>query len=104
VLSEIDVIVVPSLWYENAPLVIQEAFATKTPVITTNLGGMAEAVDHGINGLLFERGDVADLARQLRRIVNEPELLDGLRAHIPTVKTIDEEVTELEANYRDLIA
>ena len=54
IMTEIDVLVVPSIWYENAPLVIQEAFATGTPVITTNLGGMSEAVTHEVNGLLFK--------------------------------------------------
>ena len=44
VLGDIDVMVVPSLWYENAPLVIREAFAANIPVIATNLGGMAEVV------------------------------------------------------------
>jgi glycosyltransferase involved in cell wall biosynthesis len=103
VLAEIDVLVVPSLWYENAPLVIQESFAAKTPVIATNLGGMAEAIKPDINGLLFERDDVADLARQLKRIVDEPELLRRLQAHVPPVKTIAEEVTELEEIYQGLI-
>jgi glycosyltransferase involved in cell wall biosynthesis len=103
VLADIDVLIVPSLWYENAPLVIQEAFAARTPVITTNLGGMAEAVTHEVNGLLFERNNAEDLARQLRRIANEPELLEQLKQGIPPVKTVDEEVTELEAIYQDLI-
>jgi hypothetical protein len=51
---------------------------------------------------LFERGDVDDLARQLRRIVEEPGLLERLRARVPQVKTIEEEVVELEAIYSDL--
>lgn len=103
VLAEIDVLVVPSLWYENAPLVIQEAFATKTPVIATNLGGMAEAVIHDVNGLLFTQADAGDLARQLQRIVVEPDLLERLRNGIPPVKTVAEEVIELEAIYQNLI-
>lgn len=103
-LAEIDVLVVPSIWYENAPLVIQEAFATGTPVITTNLGGMAEAVAHEMSGLLFERGDVQDLARQLRRAALEPGLLERLRAGIPAVRTVEHEVAELEGVYRELAA
>jgi glycosyltransferase involved in cell wall biosynthesis len=103
VLAGIDALVVPSLWYENAPLVIQEAFAAKIPVITTSLGGMAEAVTHEVNGLLFERGDVDDLSRQLQRIVDEPELFERLQAGIPPVKTIAEEAAELEVVYRRLI-
>lgn len=103
VFSNIDVLVVPSIWYENAPLVIQESFAAGTPVVTTNLGGMAEMVSHEVNGLLFEWGNSDDLARQLRRMVAEPDLLEELKAGIPKVKTIDEEVDELEKIYLELI-
>jgi glycosyltransferase involved in cell wall biosynthesis len=103
VLADIDVLVVPSSWYENAPLVIQEAFAMRTPVVATNLGGMAEAVTHGVNGLLFERDDVNDLARQLRRLTDAPDLVRTLAANVPPVKTVDEEIGELEAVYREAI-
>lgn len=103
VLAEIDVLVVPSLWYENAPLVIAEAFATQTPVIATNLGGMAEAISHGSNGLLFARGDVVDLRNQLLRILEEPDLLAKLRSGIGAVKPIDQEILQLETIYSALI-
>src|SRR6202007_2144024 len=52
VLQNLDVLVVPSRWYENTPLVIQSALATKTPLIATDLGGMSELVHHTENGLL----------------------------------------------------
>ena len=104
VLSEIDVLVVPSVWYENWPLVIQEAFAAGTPVIATNIGGMAEAVTDGLNGLLFARNDPHDLARQLRRLVDDPSLVPRLTEGIPVVKAIDEELSELEAAYATAIA
>ena len=102
ILSEIDVLVVPSLWYENNPRVIQEAYASKTPVIASNVGGISEFVKNEVNGLLFERGDVDALARQLRRFVDEPGLLEKLKTGIPNVKSIDEEVHELEQIYQEL--
>jgi glycosyltransferase involved in cell wall biosynthesis len=101
VYGSMDVLVVPSLWYDF-PLVIYEAFATKTPVVATNLGGMAEAVSHEVSGLLFERDNVDDLTGQLRRIITEPDLLGKLREGIPSVKTTTEEVTELEEIYLDI--
>jgi glycosyltransferase involved in cell wall biosynthesis len=104
VLEGTNVVAVPSTWYENAPLVIHEAFATHTPVVATRLGGMAEAVTHGIDGLLFERNDVEDLARQLRRLADESGLLSTLAAGSPAVKTVEQEVEELEDTYRGLIA
>lgn len=103
VLVDADVVVTPSLWYENNPLVIQEAFAAGVPVIATNLGGMAEFVQHEVNGLLFKRGDVGDLARQLQRFVMEPALLRQLRAGIPSVKPIAQEVDELMNIYKRLL-
>jgi glycosyltransferase involved in cell wall biosynthesis len=103
VLAEMDVLVVPSIWYENAPLVIQEAFAAGMPVVASNVGGMAEAVAHEVNGLLFERGDSDDLARQLKRIAEEPGLLDRLRYGIPMVKQVNEEMEELEQIYIELL-
>jgi glycosyltransferase involved in cell wall biosynthesis len=102
VYGAIDVLVVPSLWYENNPLVIQEAFAAGVPVIASNLGGMAEFVQHGENGLLFEPGNVADLERSMRRFVDEPELLGRLQRNLPRVKTVEEEVDVLSAIYADL--
>lgn len=103
ILSNIDVLVVPSIWYENAPLVIQEAFATKTPVIATNIGGMAEFVSHENNGLLFERNSSEDLAKQLRRIVDERDLLRRLSNFKTKVRTIEEEVVALDSIYAQLI-
>lgn len=103
-LSGIDVLVVPSRWYENAPLVIYEAFAAGVPVVATDLGGMAEAVDHERDGLLFELEDVTDLARQLWRLQDDPDLLDRLRSGVAPVKTLAEEVDDLERIYESLLA
>ena len=104
VLASADVVVVPSLWYENAPLVIQEAFAAKVPVIATDVGGMAESVRHGVDGLLFARGDARDLARQLRRLLDERDLRSRLVAGIPEVRTTSDELDELEGIYREIAA
>lgn len=103
VLSEIDVLVVPSLWHENNPRVIQEAFAASTPVIASDVGGVSEFVFHGSNGLLFERNNEVDLARQLARIVDDPDLLEKLKKGIKPVKTIEKEVEELLEIYQELI-
>lgn len=103
VLSEMNVLVVPSRWYENGPGVIFEAFAAGTPVVATDLGGMSEFVRHEEDGLLFELENAEDLARQLRRLVEEPGLLKKLRAGIGPVKTVQENVDELEELYGRLL-
>ncbi len=103
VLSELDVLVVPSRWYENQPGVILEAFAAGMPVVATDLGGMSEFVHHEKNGLLFELDDPEDLARQLRRLGEEPGLIESLRGGIGPVKTVEEDVDELQELYESLI-
>jgi glycosyltransferase involved in cell wall biosynthesis len=103
VFSELDAVLVPSQWYENAPLVIQEAFAARKPVIASNLGGMAEAVRHGVNGLLFRPGDAVDLSRQMLALIQDPALLTKLGEGIAPVRTVESEVAELIALYNGLV-
>jgi glycosyltransferase involved in cell wall biosynthesis len=102
VLSEIDVLIVPSQWQENNPRVIQEAFASKTPVVASNVGGIVEFVKHDVNGLLFERSNEEDLSRQMYRFINEPGLFQRLRTGINPVKNIETEVEELLVIYEEL--
>ena len=104
VLADLDVLVMPSRWYENAPTVILEAFAMGLPVVTTNLGGMAEMVQHERNGLLFELNSVADLRAQLMRLIREPGLVTRLEAGIPYVRTAHEEVADIFNHYERVIA
>jgi glycosyltransferase involved in cell wall biosynthesis len=102
VYSQMDVLVAPSVWYENNPLVIQEAFAAGVPVVASRLGGMAEFVTHNVNGLLFEAGDPASLAAALTNLLAQPDLLPRLRAGIPAVRSIREEVEALVEIYAGL--
>lgn len=103
VFAGVDVLVVPSLWYENTPLVIYSAFAARTPVIATNLGGMAEVVHHEENGLLFEKGDAAGLSALLKRLVEDRTLLERLAAKVVPPKTISQYVDELEVVYEEVL-
>jgi glycosyltransferase involved in cell wall biosynthesis len=99
VYEQIDVLVVPSTWFENSPLSIHEAFLFQTPVVTSDIGGMAELVRDGANGLHFRAGDAADLARALGRFVAEPALAASLAA-FPRIKTMEEDARETETRYR----
>jgi glycosyltransferase involved in cell wall biosynthesis len=100
ILSEVDVVVVPSIWYENAPLVIREAFLARKPVVTAAFGGMQEWVQEGVNGLLFRPRDVADLRRVLERFIADPTLVEKLSRHFPPVRSIAEDAEALEAYYQ----
>jgi len=101
-LKKIDVLVVPSTWYENSPLVIYEAFASRMPVIASDLGGISEVVHHGKNGLLFEPGNAQDLAYQLKRLIDEPGLLVELGNNAGNVRTVQNSVDELLELYERL--
>ena len=78
ILAELDVLVVPSVWYENTPLVVYSAQASGCPVIASNYPGISEVIKDQINGLLFEAGNVEALLRQLNRVIDEPNLLSQL--------------------------
>lgn len=99
ILADLDVVVVPSIWYENSPLAIMEAQAAGTPVVTAALGGMAELVHNGVDGLHFQPADAADLARTLQRLIDEPELLPALRSGAATPRAIDDEMRQLVTIY-----
>ncbi|MBY0546287.1 MAG: glycosyltransferase [Candidatus Obscuribacterales bacterium] len=103
VLQQLDVLVVPSRWYENTPLVIQSALATATPLVATNLGGMAELIHHEVNGLLFELNSVNSLREQLHRLLTDRSLLLQLRDNIKPERTVPQMVDDIEAVYNNVL-
>jgi len=101
VLAALDVLVVPSRWAENSPNVILEAQAARVPVVGARIGGIPELVHHDINGLLFDPGSAADLARQLQRLADDPGLVDRLHEGSIAVRTVEDEARELVRLYED---
>jgi glycosyltransferase involved in cell wall biosynthesis len=79
-LSTADCVVLPSLWQENAPVTIQEAFQAGIVLIASRIGGIPEMVQDGINGLLVEPGDESGIADAIERVWQSPELAAKLRA------------------------
>jgi len=88
-------VIQPSIWWENSPLVIQEAFAGGRPVICSNIGGMAEKVSHGVSGLHFRVGSAADLAARIEQAATQPGLWEGLCAGLPKPPVIRDTVDAL---------
>lgn len=103
ILANADALIVPSIWFENSPITIHEAFLARVPVIASNFGGMAGLVRDGVNGLLFEMGDPAGLRRVLLRVLNEPGLLDRLRPDPAEVKSLEDDAAWTEQRYRGLL-
>jgi len=99
-IAGIDWVVVPSVWWENSPLVIQEAFAHGRPVIGSDIGGTREKVSDGTDGLHFRAADPADLARVLRLAAATPGLWEKLRANVRPPYPMTDHLTRLLELYR----
>jgi glycosyltransferase involved in cell wall biosynthesis len=97
-LAELDLVVVPSVWFENSPLAIHEARAARTAVLVSDLGGMAELVEPGRQGWRFRAGDAGDLAAALERVLRDPSVLATLDFE-PPPKDMRLHAAELEERY-----
>lgn len=89
-MSGIDWVVMPSIWWENSPVIIQEAFACKRPVLASSIGGMAEKIANNINGILVEPGNSQAWADAMLECSTDNALWERLRGGIPQPMTADE--------------
>jgi glycosyltransferase involved in cell wall biosynthesis len=99
-LAEVDVVVVPSLWYETFSFIVAEAFAAGAPVVASRLGPLSDRIQDESNGLLVNPGDPQALRHALLRFLQEPDLLPRLQAGIRPVYTLDEHINRLETVYQ----
>jgi glycosyltransferase involved in cell wall biosynthesis len=79
VIGDATLLVMPSIWYEGFGRTVIEAYSRGTPVIASRLGALAELVDEGRTGLLFDPGNPDDLAARVRQLVADPGLLQRMR-------------------------
>lgn len=77
-MRSVDWVVLPSIWWENSPVVIQEALHHRRPIICSDIGGMAEKVRDVTDGLHFRAGSAQDLADRLIEVLNEPKVWERL--------------------------
>jgi glycosyltransferase involved in cell wall biosynthesis len=89
-MADVDWVIVPSIWWENAPLTIGEAQFHGRPVIASGIGGMAELVRDGVNGMHVRAGDPADLARVMRSCIEERGLWQRLSGAAEPPAPIDD--------------
>ena len=104
VLANMDVLVMPSMWHENSPLMLLYALASRTPVITSDSGGLSEFIEDGVNGLLFEKGSVSALAARVERLASDRDFARRLSEAPVSVKSIKEHSDEIESIYKELFA
>ena len=99
--AELDLLVVPSRWWENAPLVVQEARAAGVPLLVADHGGLAELVEPGIDGWRFRPGSVEDLSARLAQVLSRE--LDTRALHPRPVPAWSWHVDQVEAHYRAVV-
>lgn len=103
-MQEYDLLCLCSTFSEMSPLVIQEAFAARIPVLASDVYGNSEQISHGRNGLLYTINDTADLLRQLNRCLDEIDLLPSLVKNISPPKSFDKVGDEYMELYKSLLS
>lgn len=78
ILSRAAFVIVPSIWHENFPYVINQAFAFGRPVVGSRRGGITELVEHGVRGLVFEPDSPGELAAAIRELAGDPERIRAM--------------------------
>ena len=104
VMAQYDFVVVPSRWLETGPLVVYEAFASGTPVLGSRLGGIAELVTDGVDGILANADDPGNWAIALAELAGDLTRVDRLRAGIRPPRTMTDVATEMAQHYSRLLA
>jgi glycosyltransferase involved in cell wall biosynthesis len=104
VYAAFDVLVVPSLWLENSPLVIHESFMAGVPVVGSRIGGIEGLVTHGQNGWLYDGGSPVELAAALHALIDDPVKIQDAASQVPTVKPIGLDAQEWEEIYEEVRA
>ena len=101
-IQQVDWVIVPSTWWENSPLVIQEVFMHKRPIICSNIGGMAEKVKHNVTGLHFKVKNAVSLAKTMRKATLQTELWEKLVQNIEPRLSIKQCAIEHISLYENL--
>ncbi|GAB4423058.1 MAG: glycosyltransferase family 4 protein [Thermodesulfovibrionales bacterium] len=106
ILSRVHLVVFPSLWEENYPLVVREALLRGVPVIGSKLGGVPEAVEDGVNGFIFDPYKEGDLAEKINLILESPKILEKITegARNTKIENMEDHVGKIIKMYRDAIA
>lgn len=102
ILDSIDVLIVPSIWLENSPLVIQEAFLSGVIVITSDIGGMRELIGNN-EGFLFKTGDANDLVRVIKKIKKDCRILNKIKDNRNKVDSKQTDANKIINMYYSLI-
>jgi len=101
--NTLDVVVVPSIWEDCAPLVVQEALAMGLPVIGSDLGGISDFIEDGYNGMIYDHSNSIELRDILLDIIKNPELLVELQTNCNVPISFNDYLNHLSKVYDTLI-
>jgi len=105
IMENVDVIIIPSLWYETYCLVLHEALACNLPVIASDVGVMSEKIKDGLNGFLFKMGDLSHLKEVLQKLVDDPTILNTMKHDINriVIPSVEQEACIYERAYDQIV-
>lgn len=105
IFNEIDVLVVPSLWYETYCLVLHEALLCNIPVIVSDIGVMKEKIHNGMNGFVFEMNNHLMLKKIMENIICNPMLINEMKSYILNQKfpSLEDEAYQYRHAYNSII-
>jgi glycosyltransferase involved in cell wall biosynthesis len=99
-LAGYDLLLIPSVGFENGPTIALEAMAVGTPIIASRIGNLAEIVRDGENGRLVAPGNIEEWSRALTELANHPSTIDRWRLALHQPRTMD----DIAAEYLSLYA
>jgi glycosyltransferase involved in cell wall biosynthesis len=103
ILSRFDVLIVPSRWFENAPLTLAESVMARLATITTGHGGMLELANNFGNAITFEANSHESLLAAMQKLIDDRALVDSLKAKGAGVRTVADDIDGLQALMADLL-
>lgn len=102
ILAQVEIFLAPSIWYETFCFVLHEAFSAGVPAIGSNLGAIAEGINHGVDGLLAEPNDVESWRSAMQRVVDNPAQIAHFQAGIHRPLSQLEHTRKILALYQEL--
>ena len=100
--KEIDAVIIPSIWEEGGPLTAPESIAMGLPIIGANIGGIPDFVQDGVNGMLYQYDNPANLANRIQEIIDNPQILDKFKENLQLNITFQDYISHISTIYQNI--
>ena len=95
VLGDCHLVVIPSLWHENTPLIALSSLAARRILVVSDVGGLSSLVVDGISGYLFPVGDSNKLAKRLLTVADKRELIQKISSAVNIPQSMSEYIDSI---------